>query len=434
MKGFKTLTRADEALKKFFEALSLKRLEAEEVEVTKALNRVLAEDLLAPIDVPGFDRAAMDGYAVRASDTFGSSQENPAILKVVERIQVGEVPSLEIGSGEAAEVATGAPIPKGANAVVMVEYTRRLEEDLLEVWQPVTPWENVSRRGEDAKRGEILLRAGTRLKPHDLGMLAALGLTKIRVVRHPRIAILSTGSELLEPGSPIEEGSPRIVDVDKLILSAEVEELGGTPLDLGTVPDDLETIEKRIAEGLRVADALIVTGGTSVGNKDLVPEAIGRLEPSGMLVHGVALRPGKPTGLAVVRGKPVLSLSGFPVAAWVGFYVFARPLILSLLGTKEEVPPKVKARMTRRVASVPGLKVFLRVIVRREGRQREKEYEGSGQLLAEPLRTSGSGILSSLLKSNGLVIIPEEKEGIEAGEEVEVILLRPIEEIHTKEA
>ncbi|MEM3019299.1 MAG: molybdopterin-binding protein, partial [Candidatus Bathyarchaeia archaeon] len=278
MKVFKTLTRADEALKKFFEVLSLKRLEAEEVEVTKALNRVLAEDLLAPIDVPGFDRAAMDGYAVRASDTFGSSQENPAILKVVGRIQVGEVPSLEIGSGEAVEVATGAPIPKGANAVVMVEYTRRLEEDLLEVWQPVTPWENVSRRGEDAKRGEILLRAGTRLKPHDLGMLAALGLTKIRVVRHPRIAILSTGSELLEPGSPIEEGSPRIVDVDKLILSAEVEELGGAPLDLGTVPDELETIEKRIAEGLRVADALIVTGGTSVGNKDLVPEAIGRLE------------------------------------------------------------------------------------------------------------------------------------------------------------
>jgi molybdopterin molybdotransferase len=432
MRGFKTLTRADEALKKFLEALSLKRLEAEELEVTKALDRVLAEDLLAPVDVPGFDRAAMDGYAVRASDTFGASQGNPIILKIVGSVEVGEFPGFEIRSGEAASIATGAPIPKGANAVVMVEYTRRLDGDLLEVWQTVTPYENVSRRGEDATKGEVLLKAGTRLRPPDLGMMVALGFTKVRVVRSPRVAILSTGSELTEPGSILEEGSPRIINIDKIILSAEVEELGGIPLDLGTVPDELEILEKRMAEGLKISDVLIVTGGTSVGIKDLVPEAVERLEPSGMLFHGIALRPGKPTGLAVVRGKPVLSLSGFPVAAWVGFHVFARPIILGLLGTREEPLPKVKARMSRRVPSVPGLRVFLRVIVRREGSQ--ERDEGSGRLIAEPLRTSGSGILSSLLKSNGLVIIPEEKEGIEAGEEVEVILLRPIEETHTGKA
>ncbi|RLI35185.1 molybdopterin molybdenumtransferase MoeA [Candidatus Bathyarchaeota archaeon] len=417
MRGFRRTVKVEDALRAFRRALPDKRLETEIIPVRVALNRVLAENVTADRDIPPFDRAAMDGFAVRAEDTFGASQTNPVILKVVGESKVGATPEVEVRDGEAVEIMTGAPMPRGADAVVMVEYTNKLDGGGIEILHPVAPLENVSRRGEDIKRGETVLRRGTILKPQDLGILASLGRVKVEVYKRPRVAIISTGDELVEPGVRVELG--KVVDVNRVILSAMVEELGGVPIDIGIVRDDPDEIEKAIRRGLEEADLVIVTGGTSVGRADMVPEVIDSIGKPGMVVHGVSMRPGTPTGLAILDGKPVFSLSGYPVAAMMGFNIFVKPVISWMLGASSLPAPTVRARLTRRVASPPGVLSLVRVKIRKVG----------GVYMAEPIRSTGSGVISSMTRANGLLVIPEESEGVEAGEEVEVILLRPVGEV-----
>jgi len=416
MKGFRELVNIDEASKIFFEKLPARELEKETVKLENALNRVLAVDISAEVDVPQYDRSAVDGYAVVAEDTFGCSQTNPAVLKVVGKISIGEYKEVAVGRGKTVFVATGAHMPKGADAVVMVEYTKKISNEEIEIQSPVTPQKNVSKAGEDVKRGEKVLGAGMLLKPQDLGILGSLGLTKVSVYRKPIVGVLSTGSELIELGGQTKIRAT--VDVNRLIISGMVRKLGGMPVDLGIARDRLDEVRSRIAGGLAVADAVIVSGGTSVGEADLVPDAINSLGKPGMVVHGVSMRPAMPTGLAVVNGKPIFSLSGYPVAAMVGFNVFVKPYISRLLKGAVEPQPKVRARITRRVASEVGVRSFVRVIVRKV----EKGY------IAEPIRTSGAGVLSTMVKANGVLAIPEGKEGVEAGEEVEVTLLRSVED------
>lgn len=415
MRGFKQTTKAEQALKTFLEHLRPRPLESERVPLDEALGRVLAKDIASHIDIPSFDRAAMDGFAVVAEDTFGSLQTNPALLRVVGKIVTGISPTLKIKKGEAAEITTGAALPPGANAVVMLEYVRRVDSKQIEVLGPVTPSENVSRAGEDVRQGDIVLRQGTRLGPPDVGMLAALMLSEVEVVCRPRVAILCTGSELVELGDSPQQG--KIVNTNRFVLSALVRELGGTVTYLGIAKDSVGDISGFMKKGLAEADVVLVTGGTSVGETDFVPEAIRLLGEPGMLVHGISMRPGMPTGLAVVNGKAVVSLSGQPVAATIGFKKFVRPIMLRLLGTEEELPVSVRAKVSRRVASTLGMKTFLRVTV----------VETDGGYIADPVATSGSGLLSSMTQANGIVVIPEDKEGIEAGEEVAVELFRPIE-------
>ncbi|MEM2225808.1 MAG: molybdopterin molybdotransferase MoeA [Candidatus Bathyarchaeia archaeon] len=415
-KIFKRLKGADEALRAFLSSVPIAPLDAEEVPIGNCLNRVLARDIVAPRDLPDFNRAAMDGYAVISADVLGASQTNPALLRVVGKAEAGSQPHLRISDGEAVAVATGAPLPEGADAVVMVEHTRAISDSEIEVYSPVTPGENVQAAGEDVKAGEAILKRGTKLRPWDIGMLAALGIGSVEVIRRPKVAIISTGDELAEPGEEPRPGS--IINSSRFILSAMVEELGALPVYLGIAKDSLEEIRAKIEEGLRTCDVVLITGGTSVGEKDLVPEAINSLGKPGMLIHGVAIRPGMPTGLAAVYGKPIISLSGYAVAAMMGFMALARPLILMLLGSKADPAPRIRAKMARRVASPAGMRTFLRVLV---------EGNGRGGYVAEPIRSSGSGILSSVVKANGLVVIPEWKEGIEEGEEVEVELLRPLD-------
>ncbi len=410
---FKRLKGADEALRIFLNSVPMAPLDAEEVPIEDCLNRVLARDIVAHRDIPDFDRAAMDGYAVISADVLGASQINPALLRVVGRAEAGSRPGLRISEGEAVAVATGAPLPEGADAVVMVEDTRAISDSEIEVYSPVTPGENVQAAGEDVRAGEVILKRGTRLRPWDIGMLAALEIASVEVVRKPKVAIISTGDELAEPG---EARPGSIVNSSRFILSAMLEELGCLPLYLGLAGDSLEEIRAKIEEGLRSCDAILITGGTSVGERDLVPEAINSLGKPGMLIHGIAIRPGMPTGLAAVDGKPIISLSGYTVAAMMGFMALARPLILRLLGSKMNPAPMIRAKMARRVASPAGMRTFVRVLVKADGK---------GGYVAEPIRSSGSGILSSVVKANGLVAIPEWKEGIEEGEEVEVELLRP---------
>ncbi len=405
LKGFEKLTDVDEARSAFMEALKPTRISAVQVALSAAFGRILAENVTAEGDLPPFDRSAVDGYAVRAPDAFEASQFNPKVLKLTQENAVGPK--------EARQIWTGNPLPPEADAVVMLEHTRRIGEG-IEVWAPLPPGENVSKRGEDVKRGEVALKAATRLRAHHMALLAALGKTHVEVVKKPLVAIFSTGNELVKPGR--EPEPHQVIDVNRLALSFMCLELGAETLDLGIARDDAEEIGAKIGEGLGKADAVIVTGGTSVGYADLVPTVVGRMGKPGVIVHGIAMRPGMPTALAVLQGKPIFILSGNPVAAMVGFEVFARPLILKLLGIESEPRPMVKARLTQRVASTLGRRVFLRV----------KVFEKDGDFFAEPIRVRGSGILTTMTKANGYVIIPENREGLDQGETVTVHLFDKI--------
>ncbi len=406
------LTRIDEATRLFHGSIRLARLETETLPLQDCLGRILGKDVVAPRDVPDLDQSAVDGYAVSAKDTFGASQTNPALLRLKAPSQE---PEPTIASGEAIYVHTGSPTPKGSDAVIMIEYTKKIEPETIEVYKPVSPGEDVSWRGEDVRSGEVILKEGTRLKPQDLGMLASLDINSVEVFKKPIVGILSTGSELVPPGSERKRG--QAVEINSIILSAMVRECGGEPFPLGIAKDDFEAIRTQIKEGLRRSDVLLVTGGTSVGQMDLTTKAIESLGEPGIIVHGIAMRPGRPTALASLEGKPVLNLSGYPVAAMIGFYIFGKPLLEKLLRTEREPEPRIRARVTRRVASAIGMRNFVRVHVTKDG----EDY------VAEPVRTTGSGIVSSMIKANGLMVIPEELEGVDENAEVDIILFRPIE-------
>lgn len=403
LKGFEKLTNVDDALQSFLSKLNPEMLDSEQVPIQDALNRVTAEDVLAKYNLPLFDRSAVDGYAVKAKDTFGVSAFKPKTFKLTKD---------KVHEDEAKELWTGNPVPEGADAVVMLEYTKKFD-DKIELTKAVTPGRNVSKMGEDVTKGNVAITAKTRLNPHHLGLLAALGETHVNIVRKPKVAVLATGSELVELGQKLEPG--KIMETNRLVFSSMCRELGAEPLNLGIVKDDLEEIVYRIEEGLSQADAVITTGGTSVGYPDLVPLAVNKIGKPGIVVHGVAIRPGMPTGLAILKGKPVFVLSGNPVAATVGFEAFARPTILRMLGVNE-ARPVVEAKLTRRVTGALGRRVFLRVRV----------SERKRTLFAEPVRVTGSGVLTTMTKANGYVIIPENREGIEEDEPVKVSLFSSI--------
>lgn len=407
LRGFQKLTSIDEALQSFFGKLRIERLKTVTVPLYVALNRVLAEDIVAEEDLPRFDRSAVDGYAVRAEETFEASQFKPKTFGITHED--------EIDSKHAKQVWTGNPIPKGANAVVMLENTKRVN-DKIEVWISLTPGENISKKGEDVSKGEVAVKAGTRLKPQHLGLIAALGITEVKVVEKPKIAILATGNELVKIGEKPQEN--QIFEVNSIILSALCRELDAEPLDLGIAKDDINEILGKIRFGLEKADIVITTGGTSVGVSDLVPDAVNKMGRTGIIVHGVAMRPAMPTALAIADGKPIIILSGNPVAAMIGFEVFARPLICRMLGLKQkELRPMIKAKITRRVATTLGRKTFIRV----------RLFQRAEEFFAEPISTRGSGIISTMTKANGYVVVPENREGLEEGESVSVYLFDDVE-------
>jgi molybdenum cofactor synthesis domain-containing protein len=292
----------------------------------------------------------------------------------------------------------------------MLENTKRTDTR-IEAWTPLTPSKNISKRGEDIGRGQLAVRAGIRLKPHHLGLIAALGIVEVTVVEKPKIAILATGNELVRIGNKLQEN--QIFEVNSVVLSALCHELGAETIDLGLAKDNGGEITGKLRFGLNQADMLITTGGTSVGVSDLVPDAINRTGRPGVIVHGVAVRPGMPTALAVADGKPIVALSGNPVAAMIGFEVFAKPLICRMLELKqEELRPMVTARITRRITKPLGRRTFLRTRV----------FKRNGEFFAEPVSTHGSGIISTVTKANGYVIVPENREGLEEGESATVYL------------
>lgn len=406
LKGFQKLVTVEEAKKLLFNGLKVER-KIVTVSLQYALNRVLAEDVIAEENLPRFDRSAVDGYAVKAEDTYGVSQFKPKTLKVTDKS--------EVKKGETKQVWTGNMLPKGADAVLMLENAKRFD-DKIEVWTTVTPGENVSKKGEDVKKGEVAVKAGTRLKPHHLGLIAALGKTEAHVFKKPKVAVLATGNELVEVGQTPRED--QVFEVNRLVLSSLCLELGAEPLDLGLVKDDVAEISEKIRLGLKKADMVLTTGGTSVGASDLVPTAVNSIGKPGVIVHGVAMRPAMPTALAIIDNKPIIVLSGNPVAAIFGFEVFARPLIFKMLGAKFEQRPMVNARLTRRTATALGRRTFVRVRV----------FQRGGELYAEPVSARGSGVISTMTRANGYIIVPENREGLEEGETVQVHLFDMLEE------
>ncbi|MCD6530233.1 molybdopterin molybdotransferase MoeA [Candidatus Bathyarchaeota archaeon] len=404
LKGFKKLMKVEEALKVFLDTVKPRLIGKEKVPLDEAYGRILASDIRSKVDIPPFDKALMDGFAVRAKDTEGASIYSPRKLKVVSKGSIGKL--------EAKRIWTGNPIPEGADAVIELERTKVLNDE-IEITAQVAPGRNISVKGEDVKKGEIAVKAGVRLKPQHLGLAASLGLTHLEVAKKPKVFIVSTGDELVKVGEKPSEG--KIIDSNKPILSSMCRELGAEPIDGGIVKDYLAEIASAIDRGLRTADMVVTSGGTSVGEHDLTPAAIGEVGGQ-VIVHGVAVRPGMPTALGLVRGKPIVALSGNPVAAIVGFELFVRPTILALLGAPVECRPLLKAKLSKNVSSTLGFEVFLRVKVSLK----------SGEFIAEPVRAKGSSIISSMTEANGYVLIPPDREGLLAGEEVVVHLLDSI--------
>ncbi|MCS7129322.1 MAG: molybdopterin molybdotransferase MoeA [Candidatus Caldarchaeum sp.] len=413
MKGFPMLVSVEEALASLAEKTSIKQPAAENVPLEESLGRYCAVDVVSPVNVPSFDRSAVDGYAVRAVDTFGASPTNPVALSLVGSSLAGmkrsQMPRL--GPGQAVEIYTGASIPEGADSVVMAEYVRKVGEGLIEVMRQVHPLQNVSKVGEDYRKGEVVVERGVNIRSWHIGALASLNITEIPVFRRLRIGVLSTGGELVEPGGNLEEG--KVVNSSKPMLKALITENGCLAVDLGTVEDDLDEVASRISEGLKAVDMLIVTGGTSVGEKDIVPEAVNRAGEPGVVFHGVRIRPAKPTGAGVVDGKPVFMLSGYPVSAMIGFTLFVKPFIDKAYSRKTPIPSKVRGRLNRRIPNQALTRTFVRVRV-------EKTPQG---FVVDPLMLTGSGLLSTLTKANAILVIPEDVEGYDEGEEVEVDLL-----------
>ena len=412
MKLFRTLISYDEALQVVL--AHARRTRAEHVRFDEAVNRVLAEDVRSPVDSPPFDRAAMDGYAVRGEDSFGATPRDPVTLKLIRLLSEGESgPQQELRTGECVPIATGMPIPKGSNAVVMLEYTKE-RGDMVDIYKPVTPGKNVSARGEDVQRGEIVLKAGKRLQAHDIGLLASLRIATVRVYRKARIGILSTGDELVDPAELFQDKTApkdlkleKIADANSYILNALTQSIA-RPYRLGIVRDDYTAILNRVRQSLEGhCDVLLVTGGSSVGSRDHVADAMEELGE--LFFHGVAIRPGEPVGFGLITGKPIFILPGYPVATIAAFELLVRPFIYALHGVTD-ARRVIDATARKKIPSTVGRTDFVRVRLLHDG----DEYA------VEPVRVSGSGILSSMTKSDGFVVIAANKEGLEEGDRVTV--------------
>jgi molybdopterin molybdotransferase len=385
----------------------------EDVDLAGAVGRVLGGPVVAPEAVPSFLRASMDGYAVAARDTFGASVGAPQYLEIKGEVAMGAVPERGVAPGEAWRVPTGAMLPAGADAVVMVEYTAEHPDQTLEVRRAVAPGENVLQPGEDVQAGELLFAAGTRLRPQDIGLLAALGVFRLDVYQRPRVVILSSGDELVAIDRKPAPGQVR--DANAYLAAAQVQAWGGIPLIKGIIQDDFSALRAALAAALSKADLILISGGSSVGVRDLTLSAIQDLPQAEVLVHGVAIRPGKPTILAAVgdRGKPLLGLPGHPASAAVVMEVLGRPLLEHLSGVQARAlwGRFVTAALSRNLAGASGREDYVRVRLRPEGET----------LWADPV-LGPSGLLSPLVKSDGLVMIPLGVEGLFKGEEVKVRL------------
>jgi len=373
----------------------------------------LAEDLYSAVDLPHFHRAAMDGYAVKAKDTFGASQSLPAYLKLAGVMEMGKEAARPVATGEAIRISTGGMMPPESDAVVMVEYADEVEGGLVEIHRGVSPWQNVIQIGDDIKKGEMVFQRGRRLRAHDLGALTGIGISSVPVYKQPRIALISTGDEIVDADTDPLPGQVR--NINQHSLAGLIEECGGELKDWGVVRDDKDQLTKAIGEALEWGDLVLLSGGSSMGAKDIALETILSFADAEFVFHGISISPGKPTIFAKARGKPILGLPGYPVSALVIFDLFAGPLIRRLAGQDTETVTRftktVQATLKTNISSQVGREDYVRVTLERD----------ADRLLAIPLPTK-SGAIFTLVKADGMVRIDLNQDGLEPGEEVEVIL------------
>lgn len=392
----------------------------EEVPLGAALGRVLAQDIVSPSDIPEFDRSTMDGYAVRSADTFGASESLPALLSIVGDIRMGTLPRRAIGKGEAMRIATGGALPTGADAVVMFEHSQAVDAGHIEVVKSVAPQENVSFRGEDVGKGETVLSRGHAVRPQDLSVLASMGITRVPVFERPRVAVISTGDEIVPADSL--PGPGKIRDSNSYHLEGLITLAGGLTRQMGILPDDEAALRACLAEAVKDSHIILFTGGSSVGTADYTAKVIGDLGQPGVLVHGVSIKPGKPLIAGMVKGPagpvPVFGLPGHPVAVAICFDLFVKPVITKFSGAVphpalEGIVPQrtVRAKLGRSISSASGREDHVRVTL-------ERRDDG---LWALPV-FGASGLISTLVKAVGTVVVPVNTIGIETGEEVDVRL------------
>jgi len=409
-KVFRELVTVEEAKRRLLEEFKPESIGSEVVQLKQAYRRILAEDVEAPIDVPPFDRATMDGFAVRAADTFGAEEEEPKTLQIVNSIGAGEVSKTEVKEGDAVEISTGAPIPRGANAVLMVEYTSSRERK-IDVYRPVAPGENIMSAGSDIMAGELILRKGVHLTPRETGVLAAMGVPEVKVFKKPKVGVISTGNEIVPPGYPLDYG--KIYDINAQTISDSIIENGGEPIQLGIVGDDPETMRNKLAKGLEVTDILITSGGTSAGVGDLLYRIINELGKPGIIVHGVSVKPGKPTIIAVLDGKPFFGLPGYPASALTIFDIFVSPVLREMAGLEPVVTRKrVSAITAERFFTSGGRREFTPVNIVKSESEDYSVYPVPGS----------SGAITSLAEADGFIEIPENKQFLDSGESVTVRL------------
>jgi molybdopterin molybdotransferase len=386
-------------------------VDAEDMPLADCLGRILASDILSAEDIPALDRSCMDGYALRAADTFGASEGSPAYLELVRSAAIDEVVSRTLGSGECMGIATGGSLPPGANAVLMVEHAQMLGDTTVEVRKTVTPGENVMLRGEDVAAGQAALPAGQRLRPQDVGLMAAMGCLSAKVYRLPRCGIISTGDELVSVESMPRPGQIR--DVNSHTLACMARQAGAMVHAFGLVPDRREALESALSRSLEECDVVLISGGSSIGTRDLTIEVLESFADSQILAHGVSISPGKPTILARVGGKPVLGLPGQVTSAQVVMLVFGLPLLEHLGGDCGAFDPARRvlrqARLGANLSSKPGREDYVRVRLERQ----------DGELVAMP-RLGKSGLLRTMLDADGLICLPASLEGMRAGQNVDV--------------
>jgi len=403
MRGFGERTDLESALELL--RSSVETVEEESVPLQQALGRTLAQDISSTFEVPSFDKSAMDGFALRAAETFGASPTDPVSFRVIGEVLPGAMSTPAVGPGEAVRIMTGGVFPKGADAVLMAEYATDYGDTVL-AHTSVVPGRNLARAGEDIRKGDRVLARGRILRPQDLGVLASIGTVGLRVTRRPVVGIISTGNELVEPDSE-EAGQPgRVVNSCRFLLEGLVTQAGGVTRSLGTLPDDRDALREALEafDG----DILLTTGATSVGKEDFLPGLLAEIGK--LLVHGVNIRPASPVAFGRLGKALAILLPGNPVAALVGFDVFVRPALQIQLGQSEKRwNRRVQGRLRRKLPSALNRTDFVRV-----------QLVGEGEV--EPLRSGGSGVLTSVTRADGFVIVPRDDEGFEAGTAVEVYL------------
>ena len=409
MRSFFKVKRAED----IFESLrDIEPLGTESVHITGALDRVLARDIVSGEDLPGFQRCTVDGYALAAKDTFGASENLPTPFAVVGEVRMGEIPDFGLRRGECAQIPTGGMLPEGADAVVMMEYSQMVEDGVVEISRPVSPLENVIQPDDDVKRGQVVLHKGTPVRPQDLGIFAGLGIDHVDVFTKPRAAIISTGEEIVDIGQKPKAGEIR--DINSYTLGGLCIKSGAEPIYLGITRDRFEDLRVLVGKGISQADVVLLSGGSSVGEKDFALDAFLSLEEVEIVAHGVSISPGKPTIIARKGNKTLWGLPGHPVSAMIIFDVFIRYLFGRLSGLSK--PPEysshaLEAELDRNVESASGREDYIRVkLAHREDRW-----------LATPI-LGKSGLISTMVEADGIIRIDMNTEGLYRGEKVKVRL------------